>query len=163
MCETTKFTLLLIFIWVELRETMKNTTVLAFLILIGEVMARGGRRSSGRSYIYGGMSPPIALFVFLFLTCYRRKLKAGMAPSAQAKIFKRGFFVTLIAFIILVILLIVSVIDDPDIFGIFLPALAAFLSFVVMLFWGYGYYMTGTKGASFTPAGEVPVPPPSLI
>ena len=94
VCETTKFTLLLIFIWVELRDMMKNTTVLAFLILIGEVMARGGRGRGGRarrSLICAGLAPGIAFIVFGFLSIYKCRLTAGQAVSAQAKVFKHGY------------------------------------------------------------------------
>ena len=136
---------------------MKNTTVLAFLILIGEVMARGGRGRGGRarrSMICAGMAPGIAFMVFGFLSIYKCKLQAGQAVSAQAKIFKHGFLVALIAFIIIVILTIVALTDDPGIIENFLAIFACFCSLIVMLFWAYGYYMTGTVGASFTPAGE---------
>ena len=141
---------------------MKNTTVLALLILIGEVMAEYGRKS-GR-FNRGNLGYAAAAFetaVCGVLVWFKYQLKAGQEVSAQAAIFKRAFFVALLGFIITLILAIIVLVEgdwnnvDP---GNILVLFAAFVACLIMLFYAHGYYMTAVVGAQFTPAGGGPAP-----
>ena len=143
---------------------MKNTTVLALLILIGEVMAEYGRKS-GR-FNRGNLGYAAAAFetaVCGVLVWFKYQLKAGQEVSAQAAIFKRAFFVALLGFIITLILAIIVIVEgdwniedvDP---GSILVLFAAGVACIIMLFYAYGYYMTVVVGAQFTPAGGGPAP-----